>query len=126
MSNSRRRYRAILTKLVQLHGYPSGRIMQRIQVLAGFISGIVGSQSTHTREVAKHAGLGAKVDSREKRLSRWYHNEQVTYELDYLPYLAEILSALTGLALPLAIDGREIGRGCMVLMVSLLYRVVPK
>ena len=34
MSNSRRRYRAILTKLVQLQGYPSGRTMQRVQVLA--------------------------------------------------------------------------------------------
>ena len=65
MSNSRRRYRAIVTKLVQLHGYPSGRTLQRVQVLAGFISGIVGSQSTHSREVAKHSGLGAKVDSRE-------------------------------------------------------------
>jgi hypothetical protein len=127
MSNSRRRYRAIVTKLVQLYGYPSGRMMQRIQVLAGFISGIVGSQSTHSREVAKHAGLGAKVDSREKRLSRWYHNEQVTYELDYLPYLQEMLAGLAGLALPLAIDGSEIGRGCMVLMVSLLYnqRAIP-
>ncbi|MBA2681943.1 MAG: transposase [Ktedonobacteraceae bacterium] len=127
MSNSRRRYRAIVTKLVQLHGYPSGRIMQRVQVLAGFISGIVGSQSTHCRAVAKHAGLGAKVDSREKRLSRWYQNEQVTYELDYLPYLQEVLAGLAGLTLPLAMDGSEIGRGCMVLMISLLYnnRAIP-
>ncbi len=47
MSNSRRRYRAILTKLTQLHGYPTGNAMQRLQVQAGFISGIVGSKSTH-------------------------------------------------------------------------------
>jgi len=127
MSNSRRRYRAIVTKLVQLHGYPSGRTLQRVQVLAGFISGIVGSQSTHSREVAKHSGLGAKVDSREKRLGRWYQNEQVTHALDYLPYLEAVLDALAGLALPLAIDGSEIGHGCMVLMVSLLYnnRAIP-
>lgn len=127
MSNSRRRYRAILTKLVQLQGYPSGRMMQRVQVLAGFISGIVGSQSTHNREAAKHSGLGAKVDSREKRLSRWYQNDQVTHELDYLPYLQEVLDAFAGLALPLAIDGSAIGHGCMVLMVSLLYhnRAIP-
>lgn len=127
MSNSRRRYRAILTKLVQLQGYPSGRMMQRVQVLAGFISGIVGSQSTHSREAAKHSGLGAKVASREKRLSRWYQNDQVRHDLDYLPYLQEVLDALAGLALPLAIDGSEIGHGCMVLMVSLLYnnRAIP-
>jgi hypothetical protein len=127
MSNSRRRYRAILTKLVQVGGYPSGRAMQRVQVLAGLISGIVGSQSTHSREVAKHSGLGAKVDSREKRLSRWYQNEQVTHELDYLPYVQEVLETFAGLALPLAIDGSEIGRGCLVLMVSLIYnqRAIP-
>jgi Transposase DDE domain len=127
MSNSRRRYRAILTKLVQLQGYPSGRTMQRVQVLAGFISGIVGSRSTHSREAAKHCGLGAKVDSRAKRLSRWYQNEEVTHELDYLPYLQEVLDGLAGLALPLAIDGSEIGRGCLVLMISLLYhhRAIP-
>jgi hypothetical protein len=127
MSKSRRRYRAILTKLVQLQGYPSGRTMQRIQVLGGFISGIVGSRSTHSREVAKHAGLGAKVDSREKRLSRWYQNENVCHELDYLPYIQEGLATLAGLALPIAIDGSEIGRGCMVLMVSLIYnnRAIP-
>lgn len=127
MSNSRRRYRAILTKLVQLHGYPSGRTMQRVQVLAGLISGLVGSQSTHSREVAKHSGLGAKVESREKRLSRWYQNEQVTHEFDYLPYIQEVLDGLAGLALPLAIDGSEIGRGCLVLMISLIYnnRAIP-
>jgi|RhiMetdeSRZDD1v2_1073273.scaffolds.fasta_scaffold650267_1 DDE family transposase len=127
MSNSRRRYRAIFTKLVQLQGYPSGRTLQRVQVLAGFISGIVGSQSTHSREVAKHAGLGAKVESREKRLSRWYQNEQVRHELDYLPYIQEVLTALAGLALPIAMDSSEIGRGCQVLMVSLLYnnRAIP-
>ena len=127
MSNSRRRYRAILTKLVQLQGYPTGRTMQRTQVLAGFISGIVGSKSTHTREVAKHSGLGAKVDSREKRLSRWYKNDDVSHELDYLPYIQEVLDALAEQTLPIAIDGSEIGRGCMVLMVSLLYnnRAIP-
>jgi len=91
-------------------------------MLAGLISGIVGSHSTYSREAAKHSGLGAKVESCEKRLSRWYQNEQVTHELDYLPYIQEVLDAL-----PLAIDGSEIGRGCLVLMISLLYnnRAIP-
>ena len=50
MSNSRRRYRAIKTKLVQLQGCPTGRQRQRLQVLAGYISGIVGSRRTHSRK----------------------------------------------------------------------------
>ena len=71
--------------------------------------------------------MSAKVDSREKRLSRWYTNEQVSLEMDYLPYLQEVLDGLAGESLAIAIDGSEIGRGCSVLMVSLLYnnRAIP-
>lgn len=127
MSNSRRRYRAIVTKLAQIYGYPTGRTLQRLQGQAAQISGIIGSGSTNGREVAKHSGLKAKVESRVKRLSRWYDNGKVCHELDYLPYVEELLEALAGYDLPIAIDGSEIGRGCMVLMVSLIYnnRAIP-
>lgn len=127
MSNSRRRYRAILTKLMQLHGCPTGHALSRLQVQAGYISGIIGSRRTHGREVAKHSGLRAKVESRVKRISRWYQNEKVCYEVDYLPYLDELLGALGGHDLAIAMDGSDIGRGCMVLMVSLIYnqRTIP-
>lgn len=127
MSNSRRRYRAILTKLVQLYGYPTGRALQRLQVQAAYICGIVGSKSTNNREVAKQSGLKVKVESRVKRLGRWYNNDNVCHEIDYLPYIQDILDELDGLDLPIAIDGSEIGRGCMVLLVSLLYnnRAIP-
>ena len=127
MSNSRRRYRAILTKLVQISGYPTGHAMSRLQVQAAYICGIIGSGSPHGREVAKHSGMKAKVESRVKRLSRWYQNEKVCYELDYLPYIDELLNALAGQDLAIAMDGSDIGRGCMVLMVSLIYnnRAIP-
>ena len=127
MSNSRRRYRAILTKLTQLYGWPTGHRLNRLQVQAAMISGIVGSGSTHGREVAKQSGLKAKVESRVKRISRWYQNENVRYTLDYLPYIDELLHAVAGHELAIAMDGSEIGRGCMVLMVSLIYnnRAIP-
>ena len=54
MSDSRRRYRAIKAGLMQL--YPqelTGRAMQRLNVLAMFISGIVGSGSTHLRQALR-------------------------------------------------------------------------
>lgn len=127
MSNSRRRYRAILTKLAQLYGYPTGRAMTRLQVQAAYICGIIGSGSPHGREVAKHSGMKAKVESRVKRISRWYQNENVCYELDYLPYIDDLLSALAGHDIAIAMDGSDIGRGCMVMMVSLIYnnRAIP-
>jgi len=132
MSDSRRRYRAIKAGLMQL--YPqelTGRAMQRLNVLAMFISGIVGSGSTHLRQVAKKAPTGAKVESRIKQMSRWYQNESNSYELYYLPFITQLLAHLAGLPLVLTIDGSEVGPrghpGCMTLMVSLIYqkRAIP-
>ena len=127
MSNSRRRRRAIEVKLLKLSGYPTGHARQRLTILAAYISGIVGSRNTHSREAAKHSGMSGKVPSREKNFERWRKNENVTYELDYLPYLSEVLASLSGGTLALAMDGSGVGRGCMTLMVSLIYnnRALP-
>lgn len=127
MSDNRRRYRAIQIKLMQLHGYPTGRIAQRLAVLAGYISGIVASRKTHHREVAKHSGLKARVESRIKRLERWYRNDAVGFEVEYLPYIQPLLQALAGQPLALAMDASGVGRDCMALMVHLIYerRAIP-
>ncbi len=127
MSDSRRTYRAIQTKLVQLRGYPTGRVLQRTIVLAAFITGIVGSKSTQGRKVAEQSGLRSKVESQVKQLERWYRNQNISYELDYLPYISHLLDGLSDVPLVLAIDGSEIGRGCMALMINLVYekRSIP-
>ena len=127
MSDSRRTYRAIQTKLVQLRGYPSGRALQRTVVLAAFIAGIVRSKSTQGRKVAEQSGMRSKVESRVKQLERWYRNENVSYKLDYLPYVSHLLDGLSDVPLVLAIYGSEIGRGCMALMINLVYekRSIP-
>jgi hypothetical protein len=128
MSDNRRRYRAIKSGLLQL--YPkqlSGRMVQHLNVLALFISGIVGSGSTHGRQVAKKAPTGAKVESRIKQLSRWWQDEQNSYDLYYLPFVEQVLAHLGKWTLVISIDGSEVGRGCMTLMVSLIYqrRAIP-
>jgi len=127
MSDSRRTYRAIQAKLVQLQGFPTGRMRQRTVVLAAFITGIVRSKSTQNRKVAEQSGLESKVESRIKQLERWYKNENVSYELDYLPYISQLLEEFKDAPLVLAIDGSTIGRGCMALMINLIYekRAIP-
>jgi hypothetical protein len=127
MSDSRRTYRAIEAKLVQLQGFPTGRMRQRTVVLAAFIAGIVRSKSTQNRKVAEQSGLESKVESRIKQLERWYKNENVSYELDYLPYISQLLEEFRDAPLVLAIDGSAIGRGCMALMINLIYekRAIP-
>lgn len=128
MSDSRRRYRAIKSGLMQL--YPrrlSGRMLQRMEVLALFISGIVGSGSAQLRQVAKKAPTTAKVESRIKQLSRWYHQEENSHGIYYLPFVEGLLAHLGDVTLVISMDGSEMGRGCLVLMVSLLYqqRAIP-
>ena len=128
MSDNLRRYRAIKTGLLQLYpGEAKGHLRQSLEVLAMFINGIVGSKSTHTREVAKKTPTGAKVSSREKQLSRWYQNEEVTYESHMLPFVQELLTHLSHLTLVLAIDGSDVGRNSVTLLVSLIYqnRAIP-
>ncbi|MCB9137764.1 MAG: transposase [Caldilineaceae bacterium] len=127
MSDSRRTHRAIQAKLVQLQGFPSGRMMQRTTVLAAFVAGIVRSKSTQARKVAEQSGLSSKVESRIKQLERWYRNENVSYELEYLPYIEYLLTEFKDAPLVLAIDGSAIGRGCMALMINLIYenRAIP-
>ena len=128
MSDSRRRYRAIKSGLLQL--YPqrlTGRMVQRMEVLALFISGIVGSGSTQLRQVAKKAPTSAKVESRIKQLSRWYQQEENSHAVYYLPFVEQLLAHLGEVTLVISMDGSEVGRGCMVLMVSLIYqkRAIP-
>lgn len=128
MSDNLKRYRAIKDGLIQL--YPkavSGHQAQGINVLAMFINGIVASKSTHTREVAKKTPTGAKVNSREIQLSRWYKNPAITYDLYMLPYVEQILSRLSEQTLTIIIDGSEVGRGCMALMLTVVYqrRAIP-
>lgn len=128
MSDNLRRYRAIKTGLLQVYpGEAKGHQLQSLAVLAMFINGIVASKSTHTREVAKKTPTGAKVSSREKQLSRWYQNKEVSYESHMLPFVQELLTHLSQLTLVLAIDGSDVGRNCVTLLVSLIYqqRAIP-
>lgn len=128
MSDSRRRYHAIKDKLLQLWPQqPTGRQMQSLTVLALMISGIVGSKSTQTRQVAKQAGVGGKVDSRGKRIERWYRHAGHTYEVHYLPYVEQLLKHLGVRTLIVAMDGSDVGRGCMAVMINLIYqkRAIP-
>lgn len=128
MSDNLKRYLAIKKGLLQLYPQrPSGHLEQGLNTLAMFINGIVASKSTHTREVAKKTRTGAKVNSREMQLSRWYKNPAVTYETYMLPYVEQVLAGICGQTLTIIIDGSEVGRGCMALMLTAVYqrRAIP-
>ncbi len=124
MSDNRRRYRAIKTAIMQLYPTePRGNTARHLNTLAALISGIVGSRSTNLPAIAGKVPDRAKRESRVKRYSRWMKNERINAQIYYLPYADALLKSLAAdRALLLAIDGSEVGRKCLVLMVSVIYK----
>ena len=101
---------------------PKGNLARHLNTLAWLVSGIVGSKRTNYPEIAKKSPDGNKPVSREKRFSRWVNNERVDFETYFTPYAEVLLLSLIHGPLVLAIDGSEVGRGCLALMVSVIYK----
>jgi len=123
MSDNLRRYRAIKNGLKQLYGTePKGNLARHLDTLAALISGIVGSKSTQLPAVAAKVPDHCKRESRVKRFSRWVNNERIDAEVYFLPYADALLDSLACHTLLLAMDGSEVGRQCLALMVSVIYK----
>ena len=124
MSDNLRRYRAIRNALKQL--YPrrmKGNRVRHMNTLAGLMSGIVGSRRVNLPAVANKAPDRTKRDSRVKRFERWLKHEGIEAEVYFVPFVEELVAGLAEkCTLVLAIDGSEVGRGCITLMVSVLYK----
>jgi hypothetical protein len=106
---------------------PRGHLASRLNTLAAMVSGIVGGRSTNLPAIASKVhggpkGPGTKSESRVKRFERWLRNKSVESETFFLPFAEALLRSLCHSPLVLAIDGSIIGRGCMTLMVSVIYK----
>ncbi len=93
-----------------------------MNTLAGLISGIVASKSTNLPHIASRVPDSTEPDSRVKRFSRWVANDHINIETYFLPYAKALLASLSEQALPLVMDGSEVGRGCLALLVSVVFR----
>ncbi len=123
MSYHLRRYRAIKQALKQLFPQePKGNLARHLNTLAGLISGIVGSQRTNLPQIASKVPDGTESQSRVKRFSRWVNNEHIDTEIYFLPFAEALLVSLSNQTLVLVMDGSEVGRGCLTLMVSVVYQ----
>lgn len=123
MSDNRRRYRTIREELKRLYSTePQGNLARHLNTLAGLVSGIVGSNSAHLPKIAKKVPDNTKRESRVKRFSRWVNNDRIEFKCYYLPYVEALLASLANRPLLLAMDGSEMGRGCLTLMVSVIYK----
>src|SRR5437764_1590380 len=123
MSDNLRRYRAIRDALTQCYpGQPSGTVARHLITLAGLISGIVASKRTQLPHIAAKVPDGTKPESRVKRFARWVDNTTVTEEVYFLPYATLLLAQLAIQTLVLILDGSVVGRGCVALMLHVVYK----
>ena len=117
-------YRRIRKSLRQM--YPkrlAGRQVRHMNTLAGMVSGIVRSGKSQLKAMAKKSPDQSKVESRIKRFSRYLKNEGVDTQTYFIPFLEALLVGLSNCGpLVLAIDGSEVGRNCLALVISVIYQ----
>src|SRR5947208_5083998 len=123
MSDNLRRYRAIRDALTQwCPGQPSGTVARHLHTLAALLSGIVGSKSTQLPHIAAKVPNGTKPESRVKRFARWFDNDHILEAVHFLPYADILLRHFALQTLVLVMDGSVTGRGCMALMIHVVYK----
>ncbi len=123
MGETRTRMTEIVKALSGLYPrQPQGRHMKRLNILAAIISGIIGSRQSQLPKIAEKIPDKAKPDSVEKRFIRFLKNDHVDMETFFMPYATALLVRLGLEELVLAIDGSAVGRGCVTLMVNVVYR----
>ena len=123
MSDNLRQYRAIRDALTQGYpGEPKGQFARHLVTLAALISGIVASKSVQLPKIAAKVPNGAQPESRVKRLARWLGNDHITAERYFVPYAEVVLAHLALQTLVLVIDGSVVGRGCVALMINVVYK----
>ncbi len=123
MSDNQRRYREVRKQRNQLYPTePQGNLARHLNTLAGIIRGIVGSRRTNFPDVANRVPDGTKRDSRVKRFTRWVKNDDITFETYFMPFAQAVLMSLAQQPLVLVMDGSTVGRGCVTLMLSVVYQ----
>lgn len=128
MSDNIRRFRAVRKAIERLYPQqPKGNTARHLTTLAAMIAGITGAKHTHLPKIAEKAPDHSKKESRVKKLSRWLSNENITYEIYFLPFLMPLIEQLAQQTIALVFDGSTTGRGCITLMASIVYkkRAIP-
>lgn len=128
MSDSVRRFDAIRQALNSLYPeVPRGHLARHLTTLTAMIAGMVANKSVHFSRIAQAHTDDTRGQSRVMKYSRFVQNEQITLAVHFLPYIRPFLAALAQTELILAIDTSVVGRGCLCLMVSLVYknRAIP-
>jgi hypothetical protein len=129
MSDTYRRYGAIKRAIMQFYRpRPSGQREKHLNTLVALICGLAGGRHAHLSTIADHApSEGAKQESVIDRFRRWLKHDRQTLDGWFLPVAKELLQTLATQPIRLVMDGSVVGRGCIALMLSVVYhgRALP-
>lgn len=107
---------------------PKGQALRRIVVLSSLISSLIRSGRASLQSLGTHMQEKTDLESRIKKAKRWISNKWTDTQTHFLPYILPIVHSMSQSGqLLLAIDGSTVGKDCMALMVSLIWkkRAIP-
>lgn len=124
MSDNHRRHSAIKDCLLQFFEQPTGRQAQYLNVLVALISGLVGARNSHLSSIESLTPVRGQVkrESQIKQFSRLLANDKFNQPTFFAPFVRPLLASLAHMPLVLVIDGSTVGKGCMALMLSVVYQ----
>lgn len=129
MSDNRQVHRAIKQAVKQLYPEePRGNLARHLETMVSMVTGIVLGKSCQLPKMASKIPGEVHPDSRTKQMSRWVQNDDITISLYFLPFVQPLLVNLAAVRpLVFIMDGSVVARGCVMLMVSLIYghRALP-
>lgn len=119
MSDNHLRYRSIKKAFRQL--LPNAG--KELDIMSQMVSGIVGSKRVHYSHIASKVPSSIKLESRVKSYSRWVNDVEEEPEVHVMPFALALLANLAAAqTLAFVIDGSEVGRKCLVLIINVIYR----
>ena len=115
MSDSRRRYYAVKSKLRQLLPELWTECESRMINLSLLVSAIVKAKDLTQHSLAAEMPCPAQDTSLAQRQRRWVKNEQVDERANYQPIIQPFLQALSARTVPLILDTTAAGVNCHLL-----------
>ncbi len=91
-------------------------------VLSMLVAGIVSGRKAQLSEISQHVPSAAQPASLAKRFQRFVKNRRVVKETLFLPFAEQLLAHLADKRLFISMDASQVGRGCMTLMLAVIYR----
>lgn len=87
------------------------------------ISALIRSGHASLQRIGENMEHDIDLESRIKKAKRWLNSKWTDAQAHFIPYILPILHSLSKSGeLLLAIDGSSVGKGCMALMISVLWR----